>query len=516
MSQGALDAAVTITSNKVGRAAKWAITGEIIAKIASPLTNMVLARIIDHEIFGIIATINMVTSLSEIFTEAGFQLYIIQHEFKSEKEMHDYASTALWISLIIGLAMFGMISFFRNSIAAYVGSPGYGNEIMVAGISIPLVSIISIQQCIYRRNLNYKPLFLRRILGLVVPFAVTIPLALLGWEGWALIAGTLTERIVNVIVLLVNSEWKPRLYVNFHYIAQMAPFCMTTLISYVASWATNWIDIFITSNTLGSYYTGLYKNSQATVNGILAIITASMTPIVFSVLCRYQNDHDKFRETMESFTEKLSMLLLPIGFGSLVFRRLITYIMLGPKWMETSDLIGILALCSVLSNVYAAYCREACRAKGKPHLNIIAQLMSLCLIIPASYFGAKAGFATLTYARPAASLTLIVFYYIIIYFKLGISPLRLVRATIIPMGCSVVMAVCVYLLKLLSTGVMTDFLIILAGVVIYGSLIYLFPRSRKILIEVLDNLTIKSLKPFIGKLNNHLHNRRSLWWDRSN
>jgi len=516
VSQGALDTTVDITSNKVGLAAKWAITGEIIAKIASPLTNMILARIIDHEIFGIIATINMVTSLSEIFTEAGFQLYIIQHEFKSKKEMHDYASTALWISLVIGLAMFGMISLFRHSIAAYVGSPGYGNEIMVAGFSIPLVSIISIQQCIYRRNLNYKPLFLRRMLGLIVPFAVTIPLALLGWECWALILGTLTERIVNVIVLSVNSEWKPRLYVNFHYIAKMAPFCLTTLLSYVASWTTNWIDIFITSNTLGSYYTGLYKNSQATINGILAIITASMTPIVFSVLCRYQNDHDKFCESMESFTEKLSLLLLPIGFGTLVFRRLITYIMLGPKWMETSDLIGILGLSSVLLNVYAAYCREACRARGKPYLNIIAQLLSLCIIVPASYFGAKAGFATLTYARPAASLTLIVFYYIIIYSKLGISPLRLILSTLIPLGCSAAMAVCVHFLKLLSTGVLTDFLIILAGVLIYGMLIYLFPRSRKVLIEVLDDLAIKSLKPLTGKLNNHLHSGRSLWWNRSN
>lgn len=499
-----------IPLSKVGKAAKWALAGEIIAKIASPLTNMILARIIAAEIFGIVATINMVISLSEIFTEAGFQLYIIQHEFKDKREMHDYASTSLWISLIIGLAMFGMISFFRDFIALYVGSPGYGDAVMVAGISIPLASVISIQQCIYRRDLNYKPLFLRRILALIVPFIVTIPLALLGWGCWSLIIGSLFGRVVNVIVLSVHSEWKPRLYMNFRYIALMAPFCLTTLISYTASWATNWLDIFITSNVLGSHFTGLYKNSQATVNGILAIITTSLTPILFSVLCRCQNDHEKFRGTMESFTEKLSLLLLPIGFGALVFRRFITLVMLGPKWMEASDLIGTLALSSVFSNVYAAYCREACRAKGKPHLNVIVQLLSLCVIIPASYFGAKAGFRTLIFVRPAASLALIIFYYIVIYSRLRISPLSLVRVTLIPMGCSVAMAICVYLLRLLSVNILTELLIILSGVVIYGVLISLFPCSRKIMLEVLNSIPLKKAVAYISKLKDNFRSGRLL------
>ena len=72
-------------NNRVKTATKWSAVTEILSKLVSPLTNMVLARLLTPEAFGIVATLTMVISFAEIFTDAGFQKYIIQHKFDNEK-----------------------------------------------------------------------------------------------------------------------------------------------------------------------------------------------------------------------------------------------------------------------------------------------------------------------------------------------------------------------------------------------------------------------------------------------
>ena len=73
-------------NNKVLSATKWSGITEIAAKLVSPITTMVLARLLAPDAFGVLVTAQMVISFAEIFTDAGFQKYLIQHEFKDEDD----------------------------------------------------------------------------------------------------------------------------------------------------------------------------------------------------------------------------------------------------------------------------------------------------------------------------------------------------------------------------------------------------------------------------------------------
>ena len=73
----------------MGNATKWSTITEVIAKLISPITNMILARIISAEAFGVVATITMITSFADMFTDAGFQKYLVQHDFEDEDEKNN-------------------------------------------------------------------------------------------------------------------------------------------------------------------------------------------------------------------------------------------------------------------------------------------------------------------------------------------------------------------------------------------------------------------------------------------
>ena len=62
------------------KATLWSGVAEIASKLITPIISMVLARLLTPEAYGIVATISIIVSFAQIFTDAGFQRYLVQHE----------------------------------------------------------------------------------------------------------------------------------------------------------------------------------------------------------------------------------------------------------------------------------------------------------------------------------------------------------------------------------------------------------------------------------------------------
>lgn len=482
----------SVSSAKIGKATAWSFAAEIAAKIIVPITNIILARILAPEAFGIIATINMVVSFADTFSTAGFQKYIVQHEYKDKKSLFDGATVAFWTNFGISVLAWLIIAIFNNQIANFVGNPGCGIGLMVAALSLPLTSFSCIQEALFQRQLNYKILFYRRILVSILPFFVTIPLAYFGLGYWALIIGTLAGNLLKAVLLTVTSEWKPKWYFNIKLLKQMFSFSMWTLFESIAMWASSYIDILIISNGLGAYYTGLYKNSQSTVTSILTIITGATTSVLFAALSRAQSDDKRFNDIFYSFQKNVAIFVLPIGVGIFCFSDLITRVLLGTQWMEASKFIGIWGLCTSIVCVFGTFSREVYRAKGRPKISLLAQLLHLIFIIPICMYGVKKGFNTLIYLRSFSYLQIIVVHMIFIKTIFRMSPFEMFWKVKEPTLCSILMgAVGKILLQNLSNGMIWQFLYVSVCAVFYFAILSLFKGYREAFVQILRKVMIR-------------------------
>ena len=88
-------------------AARWSVGAEVAAKLVSLGVNMLLARLVAPAAYGVLATAMMVTSFADLFTDAGFQKYLIQHEFAGDGERRDAADVAFWTNLAFSLLLWG-------------------------------------------------------------------------------------------------------------------------------------------------------------------------------------------------------------------------------------------------------------------------------------------------------------------------------------------------------------------------------------------------------------------------
>ncbi|MDE6289064.1 MAG: oligosaccharide flippase family protein, partial [Muribaculaceae bacterium] len=173
-------------NRQIKSATKWSTVTEIAAKLVAPVSTMVLARVLTPAAFGILVTATMVISFAEIFTDAGFQKYLIQHEFKSDADLNRSTNVAFWSNLSLSVILLGIIISFSSQIADIVGSKGNGFVISVSCLCIPLAAFSSIQMALFRRKFDFKTLFIVRMIGNSIPIVITIQLALILRCYWAI------------------------------------------------------------------------------------------------------------------------------------------------------------------------------------------------------------------------------------------------------------------------------------------------------------------------------------------
>lgn len=464
--------------DKVISATKWSSITEIAAKLVSPVTNMVLARILAPEAFGVVATVTMIISFADMFTDSGFQKYLVQHEFKDSEEKYNNANVAFWTNFGISIFLWGLIVIFREQLATLVGNPGLGIVLAIACCQLPITSFSSIQMALYRRDFNFRALFSVRMVSICIPFLVTVPLAFMGLGYWALIIGTIVMRIVNAIILTVKSNWKPKLYYSIKVLRKMFSFSMWSLIEAISVWLTTWASAFIIGSILNQYYLGLYKTSISMVNALMALITSSTAPVLFSTLSRLQDDDEKFNRMYFKFQRFVSMLVFPLGIGVYLYSDLATRILLGSRWNEASNVIGIWSLTSTIMIVFGHFCSEVYRSKGRPKLSFLAQVLHLIVLVPACIISANYGFWALVYTRSFIRIQFILVHLLIMKFAIRF-PIEKTFMNVFPTAVSAVgMGIFAYLLQQVSTNVIWSFISIILCAILYFGILLLFPNTR--------------------------------------
>lgn len=484
-------------NRQVSRATIWSSITEIVAKLITPIVNMVLARLLVPEAFGVVATITMVISFAEIFTDAGFQKYIIQHEFDSDEALNKSTDVAFWTNLSVSLLICAIIFFFRHQIANLVGSAGLGNSISIASVLIIIAAFSSIQMARYKRDFDFKTLFFVRVGTALIPLVVTIPLAVVLRNYWALLIGTFASQLFGAVVLTVKSKWKPKFYFNFALLKEMFSFSAWTLLESISIWLTSYIGVFIVGNYLNDYYLGIYKTSMSTVNAFMAIITGAVTPVLFSALSRYQNDENNFKKTYFTFQRLTAIFVIPMGIGVYIFRDTVTKILLGSQWMEASGFIGLWGLTSAITIIFSHFASEVYRSKGNPKISLLSQLIHLAFLVPTLIISVGYGFEVLYISRSLIRIQGIIVGLLIMHFMYKFK-IWTVFANVFPMIISaLIMGVAGYSLELLSSAIMWKICAVLICIIVYfAALLLLFPKMRK---EIFALEAVRKIKSKVFK-----------------
>nr|WP_279306213.1 polysaccharide biosynthesis C-terminal domain-containing protein [Paeniclostridium sordellii] len=179
--------------------------------------------------------------------------------------------------------------------------------------------------------------------------------------------------------------------------------------------------------------------------------------------------------------------------------------------MQVDWLIGIWGLTSGLVIVLGHYSSEVFRAKGKPKLSFIAQVLHLVVLIPTCIIASKYGFFTLATARAIIRLEAILVNLILIHFIIGISIKNVFKNIKIPLICSIIMGGVGWMICNIYNSLIWGLISIFICMCIYIILLLCISESRSDINMIFNMFKISDkIKRLKTKIRSKKYERKSI------
>lgn len=129
------------------------------SKVAQLVVQLVLARILAPEAFGVLAILLVFTQIADSVAQSGMGTALIQREGAGLREY----STALWLSLGLAAALYVLLFLAAPVIEAFYGMPGLTAPLRVLSLTFVFNAFNSIQRSYLQKSMDFRDLCLSLI-----------------------------------------------------------------------------------------------------------------------------------------------------------------------------------------------------------------------------------------------------------------------------------------------------------------------------------------------------------------
>lgn len=320
---------VKILNKSVSKAFVWKLLERFGVQGVQFVLQIVLARILDPEHYGILSLMVIFTSLATVFVQSGFNTALIQ---KKDVEESDYSSV-FWVSFIVAAVLYIAIFFASPLIGKYYEAPEMVVPLRVLALMLFPGAINSIQLAKVRRELNFKKVFVSNVAGIIIAGGTGIAIALLGGGIWALVAQTLMNITVTCVVMLITVKWFPKLVCDFKRVGVLFKFGWKLLVSSLFDTLYQDLRSLVIGKKYDSGTLGYYNRGKQFPQFIISAINGTVQAVMLPVLSKEQDDKAKLKLTMRTSMVISAYILFPMMMGLAVVASPLISILLTDKWL---------------------------------------------------------------------------------------------------------------------------------------------------------------------------------------
>lgn len=306
------------------------------------LGNILIARILSPDDYGLIAMLSIILGIAMNFTDSGFSDCLIR---KQDVDKQDYG-TVTSFNIMVALMMYLVIFYLAPFISHFFQRQELLNVSRVIGLSIILKAITLTEFTRLRKELKFQNLALISILSNIVMVVVSIYMALNGFKYWSLAFQPITLGIVKIICLILMTRWVPYLTFSFSKFIGMSGFSINLLISYLI----NQIGQNLYSVVIGKFQPtsslGFYKQAEKMKDIPIVGISSVIFSTSYSLIASEKDIKLQKRMYVSLLTKYYFLHLGLITFLYGASSSLID-ILFGMKWAESSFLLQLMLIGSI-------------------------------------------------------------------------------------------------------------------------------------------------------------------------
>jgi len=321
-------------------AALWGASGSA-AQLALQLgIQVILARLLGPEQYGLFAMAAVVVLLSSFFT-ISLAYGLIQKRTVTDEDVRFVNFWQLSVGAAVAIAVF----LLADPAAGFFNEPRVAPLIRAMSIVCLLQAAAGPSANLLTRDLDFKSIYLAGIASYAVGYGlVGIPLAISGYGVNALVMAFITQTLLS-LALLYGCKRHVLGFVTWHRDAYaLWSYGFTVFATNINNCVLLHLSRVVVGRLFPSAAMGLYAISYNLVLQLAGAVIGTVQPPLFSASSRVQDDVARLRAVFLKLLAATTLLAAPIFAGMAVVPETIMLALYGQEWGESAPLLRPFAL----------------------------------------------------------------------------------------------------------------------------------------------------------------------------
>lgn len=374
------------TKSKALSGLMWSFMEKFGAQCVTLIVSIVLARLIDPAIFGLISIVTVFMAILNVFVDSGLGNALIQ---KKDADEVDFSSV-FFFNMFMCTVLYVFLFITAPLIAGFFELPELSPVIRVMGISLIFSGINNVQKAYVSRKLKFKRFFFATLGGTLCAAAVGIFMAVKGYGVWALVGQSLVTSVTNTVILWVTVKWRPVMKFSFERFKGLFVYGWKLLVSSLIDTIYNNLRQLIIGKMYSTESLAFYNRGYMIPNAFVCSVSSAIDSVLFPVMSSAQDNKEVVKAMTRRSIRLSSYVMWPIMMGLAACAAPLVSVLLTDKWLPCVPFVIIFCICYAFQPLETANL-NAIKAIGRSDiflkLNIIKKTIGFAVLAATMWFG---------------------------------------------------------------------------------------------------------------------------------
>ena len=372
--------------NKAASGFAYRFAERALARGISFVLQLLLARLLMPEEYGLIALVTVVITICDVFVTYGFGNALIVNKDSDQLDFSTCFYFCIFLAVIIYIGLF----FASPLIAAYYRQEGLTPILRVMGFRIPLAAINSVQHAYVSKHLRFKKFFYATLIGTVISGVIAVVMAYLGCGVWALVEQYLGNAFIDTLCLWIIVGWRPTRQFSLSRLKAIYSYGWKILAIGLIDTVYSRLRSLVIGRRYSSSDLGYYNRGYSFPSFGMRLIEPTVNSVLFPTLSKCNDNPAHMRSITRRVLQISTFIISPIMIGLIVTAKPLVLVLLTKKWLPCVVYLQI----GCIANLFR--CQQfinncVIKASGRAglllKLDILKKCIGLVLLIISMQFG---------------------------------------------------------------------------------------------------------------------------------
>lgn len=374
----------------------WTFAQQFSVQIINFGVQIVLARLLMPEMFGLIAMLSVFISIGSMLMDGGMTSSLIRTK---NPDQLDY-STVFMTNMLVSIGAYLLTFVGAPYVAKFYDQEILKSILRVYALSFVIRAFMAVHMAKLTKEMDFKTQMRIQVPSVVVGAIVGIGMAYMGYGVWSLVWMNLVQTIINTLQCWIILPWRPSFVFNKEKFKYHFNFGYKLTLSGLLDTIYRNIYVIVVGKSFSPQLVGYFSQAETMRKFPVDQLSSVLGKVTYPLFSNIQGD-EALKKAYKTTMKLQFLLVVPMMMILIVVGHEFFYFLFGEKWLPAVPYFQILSIASIMLPL-TVYNLNILKVKGRSDTLLKLEIIKKTL-----------GFLAVLVAIPFGMMTLVVSYMIV-------------------------------------------------------------------------------------------------------